>query len=141
MTMEKAPKEYTFTAWGHPNIRATHPTTLMFTKDPECTVRGDCIVGVRADFDFDRLRSFLGGKAQRMRMTIGWANHPGKENIEFMSNVDFNHPAEIVVRKGGFLSNRTLGTSASHASSGLSRAGVVLMRDPLQEMRITMNKI
>jgi len=38
-----------FRAWGHPNIRARHRTTLMVTRDPELTPRGDCIVAVGAE--------------------------------------------------------------------------------------------
>ncbi|MCD6301577.1 MAG: DUF371 domain-containing protein, partial [Staphylothermus sp.] len=33
---------------GHPNIRATHKTTLEITKEPHVTPRGDCIIAVNA---------------------------------------------------------------------------------------------
>ena len=42
---------YSFTAYGHKNILATHKTTIEFTKDKELSLKGNCIVGVRADFD------------------------------------------------------------------------------------------
>ncbi|MCD6529177.1 DUF371 domain-containing protein, partial [Candidatus Bathyarchaeota archaeon] len=29
-----------FWIYGHPNIRARHHSTLEFTKDPFCTLRG-----------------------------------------------------------------------------------------------------
>ena len=36
-------------ARGHPNIRATHKTTLEVTKEKELSPRGDCIIGICAD--------------------------------------------------------------------------------------------
>jgi hypothetical protein len=33
---------------GHKNVRATHKTTLEFTKEDYLTERGDCIVGISA---------------------------------------------------------------------------------------------
>ncbi len=42
--------KYTFTAQGHPNILATHKTTLEITKDTEVTGEGGCIIAVKADF-------------------------------------------------------------------------------------------
>lgn len=39
----------TIKAYGHPNIRALHKTTLEITKEEEITPRGDCIIGVKAD--------------------------------------------------------------------------------------------
>ena len=56
---KEAAEEYRFTAWGHPGIKATHRTTLMLTKDADCTARGDCIIGVRADFDPGQLRELV----------------------------------------------------------------------------------
>ena len=48
--------EYSFTCYGHENIKAKHKTTLEFTKDTEMGLKGDCIVGVNADFSLDKLK-------------------------------------------------------------------------------------
>ncbi|HIG98004.1 TPA: DUF371 domain-containing protein, partial [Candidatus Woesearchaeota archaeon] len=48
--------KYIFTAHGHPNILATHRTTLEITKDSELTTRGNCVVAVAADFSLIRSR-------------------------------------------------------------------------------------
>ena len=42
-----------FSARGHENIRGVHKTTFEFTKEKELTLKGDCIIGVNADFDFN----------------------------------------------------------------------------------------
>ena len=36
-------------AFGHENIQALHPTTLMLTKEKNLSKNGDCIIAVRAD--------------------------------------------------------------------------------------------
>ena len=50
---------YKFYAFGHPNIQATHKTTLEFTKDEYVSLRGDCIIGIDADFDLKSLKKFI----------------------------------------------------------------------------------
>ena len=47
-----------FRAWGHPNIKATHKTTLEFTKENYVSPEGDCIIGINADFNTDELKQF-----------------------------------------------------------------------------------
>ena len=41
--------KFVFRCFGHKNIRATHKSTLEFTFDETLTVKGDCIVGVKAN--------------------------------------------------------------------------------------------
>ena len=51
--------QYKFKAYGHPNITAKHKTTLEFTKDKELSLRGDCIVGVKSDFELPLIKNFI----------------------------------------------------------------------------------
>ena len=50
---------YKFKAYGHENITARHKTTLEFIKDEDLSLKGDCIVGVRADFDLKGIKKFI----------------------------------------------------------------------------------
>ncbi|MEM3095074.1 MAG: DUF371 domain-containing protein, partial [Nitrososphaera sp.] len=34
--------------YGHPNVQSLHGKTVEITKDEHLTLRGDCIIGVRA---------------------------------------------------------------------------------------------
>ena len=34
--------------YGHPNVRCLHQRTIEVTTDSHLTLRGDCIIGVRA---------------------------------------------------------------------------------------------
>ena len=38
-----------FKAYGHPNVKATHPSTLEITKDDFLTPKGDCIIAIESD--------------------------------------------------------------------------------------------
>ena len=35
--------------WGHPNVQSLHARTVEITTEEHLTLRGDCIVGVKAD--------------------------------------------------------------------------------------------
>lgn len=108
---------YTFTAYGHKNILAAHKKTLEFTKDPEVSLEGDCIVGVAADFRLAPIKKLVKDH-KHLVMTI----RVGKliETVEFVANKDFTSSREIVLRFSEFSSDRTLGFRASKSAAGLS---------------------
>jgi uncharacterized protein len=101
-----------FTAYGHPNMRAAHKLTLEFTKDKDLTPKGDCIIGINADFKLAELKSLL--HHIRLKMTVKLDEE--EKTLSFKPNPDFCSDHEIVVRLGGFLSDRTLGTDADLAA-------------------------
>ena len=51
--------EYSFNCYGHENITARHKTTLEFTKDRDLSLKGDCIIGVKADFSLPQLKNLI----------------------------------------------------------------------------------
>lgn len=105
-----------FFAYGHSNIKATHPTTLEFTKDPEVSFRGDCIVGVKANFNTYALRNFLHLK-KIIRIKLSAGNIHDEFTAEI--NPDFNDDKEMVIRKSTYLSKRTLGIKSSKSALDL----------------------
>ncbi|HLC60986.1 MAG TPA: DUF371 domain-containing protein [Candidatus Nanoarchaeia archaeon] len=113
---------YKFHAYGHPNILATHKTTLEFTKDSELSLKGDCIVGVKADFKLSELKKFikkLGNK--KIEISIETLDHKFKEIIEAELNTIFSDEKEIVIRKTEFGSERTLAIRSNKAAFELKR--------------------
>ena len=113
--------KYTFKAQGHPNILATHRTTLEITKDSELTKKGDCIIAVGADFSLQLIKELVGScqNGDKIGLIIEAAGM--KENIVAVVNKKFSSDKEIVLRKGSFTSERTLGISADKAAAGLDR--------------------
>ncbi|HLC64574.1 MAG TPA: DUF371 domain-containing protein [Candidatus Nanoarchaeia archaeon] len=111
---------YSFSCFPHKHITAKHHKSLEFTKDEEVALEGDCIVGVKADFDAEKLREFASANRDRkIRMVI--RTKTASDELVFDLNPEFSDANSIVIRKSNFLSNRTLGVDASKAASDLKR--------------------
>lgn len=110
---------YTFNAFGHANILATHVKTLEFTKDSDLTTNGDCIVGVNADFELEKLKQF--SKKAKLVIQLVRSQELLSQEFKFTINPDFNSAHEIVLRKSMFNSPRTYGFNLNHGASKLRR--------------------
>ncbi len=129
-------QSYTFFAYGHPNIKATHFKTLEFTKGSDLTERGDCIVGIKSDFDLNQLKKF----SKKARLIISAINADGIEIIsefKFTVNPNFNSENEFVLRKSLFNSERTYGFNLNRGANRLDRALVELLKNPNQKVKVT----
>ena len=113
--------KYSFKASGHPNILATHKTTLEITTDSGLTPKGDCIVAVNADFSLQRIKELMSscGSNGKIKLTLKCGN--SEEEITAVANKEFSSSTEIVLRKGDFVSGRTLGIRADKAAADISR--------------------
>ena len=111
---------YKFKAYGHKNITAKHKTTLEFTKDEDLSLKGDCIVGVRADFDLVLLKKFI-KKLKDTKVTIIIKMGNIKEEINAVINPNFNSNTEMVIRKSDFKDKRTFAINANKSSKDLDR--------------------
>ena len=112
---------YKFYAHGHPNILSTHKTTLEFTKDDEVSLKGDCIVGVNADFDLEKIKGFIRHlKNKNIEITIT-ANKNIQDKINAEVNTIFGSNKEFVIRKTNFISDRTFATRSNKAAFELNR--------------------
>ncbi len=116
--------DYSFGIHGHRNVLSTHKKTMEFTKDSELTKNGDCILGVSADFELKKLKSFLG--CERVRITI--AVDSISDTITAVPNKKFSSSQEMVMRIGEFDSERTFAVRADKAASDLNRALVAALR-------------
>lgn len=118
---------YKFYAHGHQNISATHKTTLEFTKDNEISTKGDCIIGVNADFDSTKLGQLI-KKIKNKNITIAIQTISKnkkykkiKETIFAEINPKFDDDREFVIRKTDFISERTFAINSNKAAFGLNR--------------------
>jgi len=128
---------FRFKARGHVNIIAAHPTTLEVTKDPNLSPRGDCIVGVSADFDPAALQEFLIGSGSLV-FTLRCQGF--EESIRATSNPLFKADKEIVIRRGPFISDRTIATGADRACFDLSRGFVEIIKNPDSVIEVIIEK-
>ena len=59
----------TFSAYGNPNVKVTHRTTIMTTKDAHLTQKGDCIAAIKAEkalADLGRIPEFTAMLGEEM---------------------------------------------------------------------------
>ncbi len=107
-----------FHIFGHKNILGTHKTTIEFTKDPELSLKGNCILGVKADFDFNGLLKIINKCSKiKIRITIEGIS----DEVIGFANKGFNDKTEIVIRKSDYISKRTLCVRADKAAIDINR--------------------
>ena len=133
----------TVTAYGHRLIQATHWTTFEFTKERHLTVKGDCIIAVRANkacVDFSKEFKMA---ARDPEAIIAITIEAGgiKESIQAKGDprLSFTHPTDIVVRKSRHVCSRTLAVKADKAANDLSRSLVAKLRNPDQKVIVTLS--
>lgn len=117
---------------GHPNIKATHKSTLEITKDTYLTPRGNCIIAVKAD-----------KAAKDLSEEMKEALRSGRKilvQIEIEGLLDEiigkGHPIlpltdsrSIVIRKSTFICPRTVIIKADKAARDLDRRIIKKLRE------------
>ncbi|MFH1398625.1 MAG: DUF371 domain-containing protein [Candidatus Woesearchaeota archaeon] len=119
-----------FVAYGHPNILCTHRNTFEFTKDEYVSRKGDCMVGVNANYDVKELRKLLNSSELVIRIRVGDL----VEEINCLPNPRFSCAKELVVRRSSFDSERTLGLRADKAAVDFMFKG--RLKDPNQVIEV-----
>lgn len=127
-----------FSIKGHKNVLCTHETTLEFTKDKHLTKRGDCILGVVADFNFSELKQIV-EKYDSIRLTISMEGET--EVITAKTNKNFNNQNEMVIRTSDFLSERTIAIKADKAAIDVNRNIVEKLKNPKNKAKIEIKGI
>jgi len=128
--------KYSFSCYGHENIIAKHKTTLEFTKDSELSLKGDCIVGVKADFSLQQLKKFIkklnNNKIAIIIKTMNNINNNSNEKIVEKINAEvnpgFDSDKEMVIRKSDFIDGRTFAIRADKASIDINKRLIVYLK-------------
>ena len=131
-----------FSACGHENIVATHRTTFEITKEATLTKQGNCIMAVEASKAAADLPTEFKETARKegARITIMIEAGELKEVTKAKGSprLTFTHPTDLVVRKSSYVCGRTLAIGADKAASDFSRKLVEKMKDPNQEITVTL---
>ncbi|MEM4717148.1 MAG: DUF371 domain-containing protein [Desulfurococcaceae archaeon] len=119
-------------ARGHPNIKATHSTTLEITKDPDLTPRGDCIIGVNADKSaIDLSEDFKKCLIQEDTILITVIEVNKLRDLvlaEGDPRLILSDENKIILRKSNFIEPATIGIKANKAARDIRRDIVDLLR-------------
>jgi len=118
---------------GHKNVRATHRSTLEFTKEDYLTPRGDCILCIEADKGINDLSdefkaALRAGKRLLIRIKVG--DLVDEILAEGSPELILDHDFSMVVRKSDYIDARTLAIRANKAARDIDRKIVELLRNP-----------
>jgi len=134
-------KEVVF-GYGHENIRATHKTTLEFTKDKHLSKKGDCIIAVAADKALADLspqfKANLRKPNAKLTILIEAGGIAEQVQAHGSQQLILSHPADAVIRKSGYICSRTLAVRADNAANDLPREFVEKLKNPKQKVKITL---
>ncbi|NJE05015.1 DUF371 domain-containing protein [Thermococcus sp. M36] len=124
---------------GHKNVRATHKSTLEFTKEDYLTPRGDCILCVSADrgindFSKEFKKALKSGKRLLIRIRVG--DLVDEVLAEGSSDLILDHEYSMVVRKSTYIDARTLAVRANKAARDINREIVELLKNPETEAEV-----
>ncbi len=129
-------------ACGHENVLATHKTTFEITKESHLSEKGDCIVAVSADKALADLSLEFKEALRRenAKISILIEADDAKERISAFGSLKLvlSHPTDMVVRKSGYICDRTLAVHADKAACDLSRKLVEKLQNPRQKVKITL---
>lgn len=129
--------------FGHPNVQSFHARTVEITKDEHLTLKGDCIIGVRATkacADLDpAIRNRLMKSDSRVKIEIVVGSDVYAITGSGDERLTLKNPHDIVIRKTNFVCPRTLSVRCDRASSDIPRRMVQALKDPAMKglFRIT----
>ena len=126
--------QFTLTAYGHGNIRATHSSTFEITMEPSLSLQGDCIVGVNASHGAQHLNTLLGDALR----------HPNAQILTHLSNgviterilgfgspkLTLMSPLSLVWRTSEFIDERTIAIRCDKAAKDLDRQLIESLQNP-----------
>ncbi len=118
---------------GHENVKATHKSTLEFTKEDHLTPRGDCILCIEADKGINDLSeefktALKAGKKLLIKIRAG--NLVDEVLAEGSPSLILDHDYSMVVRKSTYVDGRTLAVRANKAARDIDRRVVELLKNP-----------
>ena len=134
--------KYSFNCYGHENITSRHKTTLEFTKDEDLSLKGDCIIGIKADFELDKIKEFVKKlNNKKITITIETINNNSKNNttvekINAEINPNFSSDKDIVVRKSDFVDGRTFAVNADKAAFELNKDLIDFLREKRNKIEV-----
>jgi len=128
--------------YGHENIRATHRTTLEFTKEKKLSKKGDCIIAVDADKALANLspqfKASLRKPNARLTILIEAGGVAEQVQAQGSEQLILSHFTDAVIRKSGYVCSRTLAVRADKAANDLPRELVEKLKNPKQKVKITL---
>ncbi len=132
----------TIRAWGHPNIVAKHRTTLEITREEHLTIRGDCIIGVRADKSVKDLDPLFRENVKRDdTVLVIVLEAKGYRDIVLAhgsKKLLLTSDKKIIIRKSTYVEPATLAIKANKSAIDINRELIHALKNPDTELRVTL---
>lgn len=120
--------------YGHQNVRAFHPRTIEITTEPDLTIQGDCIIGVRAECGCKDIPQIIKERIKRSESQITITVQVNGKEFQIVGRghdeLKLENPHDIVIRKSNFLCPRTLAVNCDKASNDIPREMIEDLQDP-----------
>jgi uncharacterized protein len=119
---------------GHRNVQSLHARTIEITKDPNLTLRGDCIIGVRANkscYDMnEKFQRLLKDDSSPLTIEVIVGNKSFKINGFGNKRLLLLSKHDIVIRKTNFICQRTMAVFCDKASCDIPRDMILCLQNP-----------
>jgi uncharacterized protein len=122
-----------FTCRGHKNVLSHHKSTLEFTHDEELTLRGDCIVAVKADYALAAIKN----AAFSGKISVTMECNGITDSFVAEYHDGFDDPHEMVIRRSEYLDKRTFAIRSTKAAKDIDRKLVEALKDPQAVLVVT----
>ncbi len=135
-----------FKAKGHPNVRSKHKTTFMTTKEPELSLRGDCIIAVSAEIGLKDIPDEAKQLARQLDTEIIFRMEVGGHSFEAKGQghpeLEYTDPIDMVARRSNFTCGRTLMINCDKTSQDIPDKLVKALQDldAVAEITLTYTK-
>ena len=125
---------FEITFYGHENVRSLHPKSIEITTEEHLTVKGDCIVGVRASCGClgipDEMKSLLQNPQSEVICTILVDKFSFRIIGRGSEKLTLTNPHDIVIRKSNFTCPRTLSVSCNVAADSIPSQMIEALKNP-----------
>jgi len=116
--------EFCILSHGHPNVSATHKSTIEITCEGFLNTTGDCIIGIRADKSLKDLpvglKDFL-RRGKKVRVTFECGGIKDSLMARGDPRLTLDDPKSLIIRKSDYACGRTLCVRADKAAIDLDR--------------------
>ena len=120
---------------GHINIVAAHKKTFEIVREKDLSVKGDCIIGVNAQYNIKDLLKLKGSVIIKLKS----GNHI--DEIEAFINPLFNMDDPFIVRKAPYPQKNTFAFGANKAAFDLSRNLIDNLKNPDNILELELQEI
>ncbi len=133
--------QFTIIAYGHVNVQATHSSTFEITMDPNLSMKGDCIIGIKASHGAQHLDIQFGDVMRQPQTKILTYLSAGTitDQIHGFGSPHFTltSPTSLVWRTSDYVDNRTVAIRCNKAAKNLNRRLIESLQNPETELQIT----